>query len=90
MIEAAIDFASSETKSAQMIGCLVIGFYADGACNRTMHRPSVRENRMGRDMFDAWAKQSVSAALAHNMAHDVAADVVNRSNGYIDDGDPAA
>jgi len=88
MVEAALDFASSETKSAPMIGCLVVGFYKDGATNHSIYRPSVIEHSVGGPLFGAWVKEAAEYAIRHKDANDTAIDVVNRTNGFFDD-DPA-
>lgn len=85
LVDKALDFAGCETKAAPMIGCLVLAFYADGATNHLIHKPSVREHNIGGPLFGAWVREAAEHALRHKDAHDTAVDIVNRANGFSDD-----
>lgn len=76
LLESAADHVALEgSKSARMVGCIVLSVYADGRCNKTIHRPM--GDGMGDTMFYAMLRQGMDDMIIRKIAEDAACDKID-------------
>ncbi|WP_198352356.1 hypothetical protein [Sphingomonas sp. MA1305] len=81
LLEAAADHVDCEgPRKERMVGCLLISVYADGRCNKTIHRPM--GDGMTDTLFYAVARQGMDGMIARKIAEDAAVDVIQECTDY--------
>lgn len=81
LLESAADHVACEgPRKERMVGCFVISVYADGRCNKTIHRPM--GDGMTDTMFFAVARRGMDDMIIRKIAEDATVDVLQDCDSY--------